>query len=166
MSQTLRLAQDKILMVTSLSAGDVLTDRQPMASHLSTEDRRLPGARAPRRLGQGPQKDLGGSPRAQGQHSHAGAKAPDQTVLPPPSTFPQDQFGPSASCGKPRFYLLAPFSEEAEGEDLRDSLGEEKCLSVFIHSGEVLDTGLHLLLHVSFHSKNDPEEDRCPALKR
>ena len=118
MSQTLRLAQDKILMVTSPSARDVLTDGQPMASPLSTEDRHLPGARAPKRLGQGPQKDLGGSPRAQGQHSCAGTKAPDQTVLPLPSTFPQDQFGPSASCSKLRFYLLAPFSREAEGKDL------------------------------------------------
>ena len=30
----------------------------------------------------------------------------------------------------------------------------------------MLDTGLRRLLHVSFHIKNDPEEDRCPALKR
>lgn len=165
MSQTLRLAQDKILMVTSVSR-DVLTERQPMASHLSTEDRRFPGARAPRRLGQGPQKDLGGSPRAQATQPARRLRQPDQTVLPPPSTFPQDQLGPSASCSKPRFYLLAPFSEEAEGKDLRDSLGEEKCLSVFIHSGEVLDTGLHLLLHVSFHSKRILEEDCRSALKR
>ena len=116
LSQTSRPAQDKTLTMTSPSGGDVLTEGQPMASHLSTEDRRLPAARAPRRLGQGPQKDLGGSPRAQGRHSCAGAKAPDQTLLLPPSTFPQDQFGPSASCSKLRFYLLAPFSGEAGGK--------------------------------------------------
>lgn len=101
-----------------------------------------------------------GHPETEGQPSHAVTKAPGPSLH-------RKVHSCRSSC----------FLQQIEGSslaallqgwgDVRDRLSQEKCfpfLFIFIHSSEVLDTGLNLSIHtVSFHIKNDPEEDHRPV---